>query len=128
MSKKYADVAQFLLVYIREAHPTGDWPVRVSSTIGTIDDPTSMMERRAVAESCVTDLHVDIPTVIDNMQDSIAKDYKSHPDRLYVVGKDGKIAYRSGPGPRGFKPDLMEAALIEELNKIGVTAPVANGD
>lgn len=123
LSKKYGDAAQFLLVYIREAHPTEDWPMRVSSSIESINDPTSLLERQNVAESCVADLKIDIPTVIDNMDDSIAKDYKAHPDRLYVVGKDGNIKYRSGPGPMGFKPNLMEEALIAELNKIGAAVP-----
>ena len=97
--------------------------MRVSSTIKSIDDPTSLLERQKVATSCVTDLNIDIPTVVDDMEDSIAKNYKAHPDRLYVVGKDGKVTYRSGPGPMGFKPKLMETALIQELEKIGVPAP-----
>ena len=112
-------MAQFLLVYIREAHPTENWPLQVSAAIGTIDDPTTLLERREVAESCVTDLDIDIPTIIDDMNDSIAKNYKSHPDRLYVVGKDGNISFRGGPGPGGFKPSQMETALVKELEKIG---------
>jgi hypothetical protein len=98
--------------------------MRVSSTIKSIDDPTTLLERQDVAESCVSDLKIEIPTVVDDMEDSIAKHYKAHPDRLYVVGKDGKIAYRSGPGPMGFKPTLMETALITELEKIGTDVPV----
>jgi hypothetical protein len=97
--------------------------MRVNATIKSIDDPTTLLERRDVAESCVSDLKIDIPTVVDDMEDSIAKHYKAHPDRLYIVGKDGKIAYRSGPGPMGFKPTLMETALIAELEKIGAKVP-----
>lgn len=123
MSKKYADVAQFLVVYIREAHPTEDWAIRVSKDIESIDDPTTLLERRDVAISCVTDLKIDIPTVLDDMNDSIAQNYKSHPDRLYIIGKDGKIAFHGGPGPMGFKPNTMETALIQELKKNGAKIP-----
>ena len=38
-------------------------------------------------------------------------------DRLFVIGKDGKIAYSGGPGPSGFLPHEMEAALKKELEK-----------
>mgnify|MGYP001402993569 CR=1 FL=1 len=123
MSKKYAGIAQFLVVYIREAHPTNDWPMRVSREIGFIDDPTNLTQRRDVAVSCVTDLKIDIPTVLDDMNDSIAQNYKSHPDRLYIVGKDGKIAFHGGPGPGGFRPKTLEIALIQELEKIGAKLP-----
>ena len=40
------------------------------------------------------------------------------PDRLYLVGKDGKITYAGGRGPRGFKPDELEDAIREELAKL----------
>ncbi len=123
MSKKYANVAQFLVVYIREAHPTENWPMRVSSEINFIDDPTTLGERRDVAETCVANLKIDIPTVLDGMNDATARDYKSHPDRLYIVGKDGKISFRGGPGPMGFRPQQLETALILELKKIGAQLP-----
>ena len=119
MSKKYADVAQFLVVYIKEAHPADDWPMPVSKRIKYVKDPTSIFERYQVASTCVADLNISIPCLIDDMDNTAASAYKGHPDRLYVVGKDGKIAYHGGPGPMGFKPDHMEKALRFELVKIG---------
>jgi len=123
MSKKYADHAQFILVYIREAHPTEHWPMRVSKEINFIDAPTTLGERRDIAATCVANLNIDIPTVLDDMNDTIVQQYLSHPDRLYVIGKDGIVTFRGGPGPMGFKPDQMETALLKEFTKIGVQLP-----
>lgn len=119
MYAEYGDVAQFLVVYIKEAHPADDWPMPVSKRIKYIKDPTSSFERFQVASTCIADLEISIPCVIDDMENTAAVGYKAHPDRLYVVGKDGKIAYRGGPGPTGFTPSHMENALRFELVKIG---------
>ena len=119
MSKKYADIVQFLVVYIKEAHPAEDWPMRVNKRLKYIKDPTSELERFQVATTCVSDLNISIPCLIDDMSNGTAAAYKGHPDRLYVVGKDGRIAFHGAPGPMGFKPADMEKALRFELVKIG---------
>ena len=119
MSKKYADVAQFLIIYIKESHPADNWPMRVNQRIKYIKDPTNAFERFQVATTCVSDLKISIPCLIDDMSNGTAAAYKGHPDRLYVVGKDGKIAFHGSPGPMGFKPAHMEMALRLELVKIG---------
>ncbi len=53
------------------------------------------------------------------MENTAARAYGGWPDRLYIVDKDGKIAFHGAPGPWGFKPEDMEMALIAELKKIG---------
>ena len=125
MSKTYKDAAQFLVIYIKEAHPADDWPMRVSPRLKYIQDPTTLFERFQVASTCVADLKLSIPTLIDTMEDAACAAYKGHPDRLYVVGKDGKIVFHGAPGPRGFKPLEMENALKFELAKNG-TLPQGN--
>ena len=35
-----------------------------------------------------------------------------------LIGKDGKVAYRGDPGPGGFRPDELEAAIDEELARL----------
>jgi hypothetical protein len=34
------------------------------------------------------------------------------PDRLYVIDRDGKIVYKGGRGPFGFKPGEMDQSLL----------------
>ncbi|MBI3839288.1 MAG: deiodinase, partial [Planctomycetia bacterium] len=43
--------------------------------------------------------------------DKVNQAYAAFPDRLYVVGRDGKIAFKGEIGPQGFKPREMEAAI-----------------
>ena len=43
--------------------------------------------------------------------------YSALPDRLYLIGKDGTIAYKSGRGPMGFRPDEFEVAIKEYLGE-----------
>lgn len=52
-----------------------------------------------------------MPILVDDMQDTVAKAYNARPDRLFILGADGRIAYRGARGPRGFDVDEMAAAL-----------------
>lgn len=77
--------------------------------------PTTYDERQEVAHACSVDLNLDIPTLIDDMENSTDLAYSALPDRLYLIGEDGRIAYRSGMGPMGFRPDELEAAIKDYL-------------
>jgi hypothetical protein len=52
-----------------------------------------------------------MPTVVDGIDNAVASAYGGWPDRLYLVGADGRIAFQGGEGPFGFKPDELERAL-----------------
>lgn len=131
MKEKYADVAQFFVVYIKEAHPVEYWPSFQNDRIPMVDttrvsyvkEPQSPYERLQVASVCVRDLKISIPCLIDDMENTTERAYSAHPERLYIVGKDGKIAYKGGGGPAYFKPEHMEQALRFELIRIGSIAP-----
>ena len=102
------------MIYCREAHPIdGERPDdRV-----LVEDPITTAERLAVAKNFVTTLKIEIPTLLDKLDDAVAHAYASHPDRLYLVGKDGTIAYASGKGPDGFKLDELKEAILEETGE-----------
>ena len=65
----------------------------------------------AVARKCYENLGLTFPAIIDNMDDKVEKLYAAWPDRLYIVDKKGKIVYKGGKGPGGFKPLEMAAKL-----------------
>ena len=103
---------EFFVVYIKEAHPEDDWKVKVNTAKQDyFKDPTSLDERTEIAETCVIDLKIDIPCLVDDMKNSTARAYKGWPDRLYLIGRDGNVAYRGGPGPRGFDPKALDEAI-----------------
>jgi hypothetical protein len=75
-------------------------------------------ERLQLAGKCQSTLKLQLPTVVDDMQDTVNMTYKAWPERIYVIGTDKRIAYKSGIGPFGFKPREAEQALRALLEKL----------
>jgi type I thyroxine 5'-deiodinase len=73
--------------------------------------PKNEEERAFVAGACVRKLGIKFPAVLDGFDNTVEKAYTGWPDRLYLIDGAGKIAYKSKPGPFGFKPDELKAAL-----------------
>lgn len=105
--------ADFLLVYVREAHPTDGWAMKSNDKVGvTFAQPTTFEERQAIAEQCAAKLNPSMPLLIDDINDTVGNAWSGMPARLYVIDTHGKVAYKSGRGPFGFKPEEMEQALL----------------
>lgn len=116
MFERYKDRVEFLLVYIREAHPTDGRQAPVNVREGVLHaQPKSAEEREEVANICVRKLDIRFPALLDNMENTTERDYTAHPDRLYLVDRDGKVAWKGDPGPRGFRPAELEAAIQKLL-------------
>jgi hypothetical protein len=106
----------FLLVYIREAHPEEGWIIPENRRSGiAVHEPATDDERRSVASACAVKLEVRMPVAIDGVDNAVASAYGGWPDRLYLVGSDGRIVFQGGEGPFGFKPDALEAAIVREI-------------
>jgi hypothetical protein len=80
-----------------------------------VEQTDSAEKRAANAEVCVTALKLSVPTVIDREDNRANAAYAGWPDRMYVVGPDGKVAYQGEPGPRGFKPAEVEEWLKKNV-------------
>jgi len=81
-----------------------------------VEDPRTLRERSAVAQVCLTRLDLEpMPALVDDVDDSVNDAYGAWPDRIYLIGRDGKVAYQGGPGPFMFRPDELEAAIRAEL-------------
>ena len=117
--QRYRDRVEFLLIYIREAHPADGWSAQVNPRLRYVQQPETSMQRFQVANSCVTDLQISMPCLIDSMDDATMQAYNALPDRLYLIGRDGRIAFKGGHGPFGFKPPELEAAIEAELAVLG---------
>jgi hypothetical protein len=126
---KYHDQVQFLIIYIREAHPVDGWwlggavagqflKAICSKAATDVYDPKTIEERQTVAGRCEVALQYDIQTYVDDMADTVSQAYAAMPTRLYLVGKDGRVVYAGGLGPFGFKPAELGAAIDEYLAKI----------
>ena len=118
MYKTYGQDVKFLMVYIREAHPTDGWQVAANQRDDIfIKQPSTLEQRLDVAKQMCAELHISIPGVIDGIDNKVNEAYSAWPDRLYLVSKSGKIAYKGGPGPGGFKPAELETAIKKELGR-----------
>ena len=77
-----------------------------------VEDPVSISERREVAATCMQRLDLSpMPAVVDTMDDATNRAYGAWPERLYLIGKNGRVLYQGGPGPYEFDPDQLEAAI-----------------
>lgn len=70
-----------------------------------------MAERVEVGQECMVKLALEIPAVVDEMDDAVAKAYAAMPERLYLIGRDGRVAYKGGIGPMFFRPREWEQAI-----------------
>jgi Iodothyronine deiodinase len=106
----------FYVVYIMEAHALDAWQDDDNKKDKvSIFSPKTLAERCAVEGTCATKLALRLPAVVDDMSNSTEEAYTAWPDRLYVIDFDGHVAYKSLPGPYGFKPAAMEDALKKVL-------------
>lgn len=72
-------------------------------------------ERADTANICMRKLGIKFPALIDDINNHTEEAYTGWPDRLYLIDAEGRIAYKSRPGPFGFKPDELATALAQQL-------------
>lgn len=107
------------MVYIREAHAIDSRSPMGGDGAPIVEDPITLLERREVAKTCMAKLELEgIPALVDDLDDTVNDTYEAWPDRLFLVGKDGRIAYKGGRGPFGFDPEELADAIEKELEKI----------
>ena len=109
----YKDRATFVMVYVREAHPTDGWSMESNDHVGiSLSQPRTYDERVAVAQTCGKSLGLGFPMLVDTIDDAVGAQYSGMPSRLYLIDHDRKVAYKSGRGPFGFKPAELEHSLV----------------
>jgi hypothetical protein len=117
LAERFRSDVHFLTVYIREAHPEEGWILPENRRSGlAVHEPRTDAERQEVALSCAVGLRMRMPMVIDGADNAVASTYGGWPDRLYLVGLDGRIAYQGGTGPFGFKPDELADKIEQYLD------------
>ena len=104
----------FYAVYIQEAHPSDIW--QMESNIRdqvVLASPKDEAERATVAGACVRKLGIRFPAVLDEFGNSTENAYTGWPERSYLIDQNGHVAYKSKPGPFGFKAQELAAALAK---------------
>jgi type I thyroxine 5'-deiodinase len=75
--------------------------------------PKTEEDRALIAGACVRKLGIEFPAVLDAFGNSTEKAYTGWPDRIYLIDSQGRVAYKSKPGPFGFKPEELAIALSQ---------------
>src|SRR6266705_3209630 len=110
------DVQAFFVVYVQEAHPTDGWQTDSNVAEGILfRQHQSYEEREAIATTCSLDLHLSMPVLVEEMDNAIDEAYGAAPERLYLVGADGRVAYHGGAGPHFFDFDTWEQAIAASV-------------
>lgn len=121
--EKHSENVEFLSIYIREAHPKDGWwlgggiaglvmKFYAAKAATDVYDPKTLQERRRIADRCETALRYGIPTLVDDMDDSVNRAYAAMPTRIYLIGKAGVVVYAGGLGPWGFRPEELKEAIL----------------
>ncbi|XP_071546306.1 type I iodothyronine deiodinase-like [Panulirus ornatus] len=107
VNEDFSRVADFVTVYIAEAHPTDGWAIEGNVEIA---NHKNLEERFAAAQRMIEMEPVDCPVLVDLLTDEANKAYGGMPERLYIV-QDGVIVYKGNQGPFGYKLREVEEWL-----------------
>lgn len=100
-------------VYIREAHPADGWKMIGNDRVGvTLNQPKTDEARNQAASKCCQALDMAMPLLVDTIDDKVNRAYSGFPDRLYLIDRQGKVAYKGGRGPFAYKPRQLEQSLL----------------
>jgi type I thyroxine 5'-deiodinase len=114
--ERFSDRAEFLTIYIKEAHPEDEWQMTINEDQGVCyKQPKTLPERVAIAKDFAQRFDYKIPMVVDPMENPAEEAYAGWPERLYVIDESGTVAYKGRQGPFGFDPDELEAWLDARL-------------
>jgi hypothetical protein len=122
--ERYRDQCAFFFVYVREAHPEDGWVLTENRRADVaVVDPSTEGDRVDVATVCAARYAIRMPIIVDGVDDDVTRAYGAWPERLYLVGEDGRVAYQGPPGPYGFDPSELEAALESYVALASPTLP-----
>ena len=122
MYESYQDRVAFYVVYIQEAHPIDLWQLpsnvkdRVLFASAQTDD-----ERTSTALACVRKLGIRIPAVLDPIDNRTERAYTAWPDRIFLIDRNGRVAFKSAPGPYGFSTRDLARSLEQITGATGRT-------
>jgi Iodothyronine deiodinase len=120
----YKDHADFLTVYVREAHPTDEWQMKSNVK----DDvcyaqPKTLEQRVLIANDFTKRFKFPLPFGIDDMSNAANDAYAAWPERIYIIDESGHIAYRGGIGPFNYKPQEAREWLSARYGAVKHEAP-----
>ena len=109
MYQHYKDIAEFRIVYIKEAHAVDSHRAVSYAIEEGINQPKTYTDRCLIAEMLVQTGTLTIPMIIDTIDDRVNGLYQGLPSRVFLVRSDGILGVAAERGPWGFPPALEQA-------------------
>ena len=78
--------------------------------------PKDESERFNVAGTCVRKLGIKFPALVDGFDNRVETAYTGWPDRLNLIAPGGRVLFKSKPGPFGFHPNDLAAAIQKAVD------------
>jgi len=107
IARDFADIADFITIYIREAHPADGWALG-GNKYNFIQQ--NSLEERIEAAKVLQEYDFPCPILVDLMDDQNSQLYASLPERLYII-YNSVVEYMGVVGPRNYKPDEVKVWL-----------------
>ena len=104
----YADVADFLTIYIEEAHPKDGWVVK--NNISIVQH--KLLKDRIAAAEVLMQHNSKSTVVVDSMNNDACFAYGGRPERLCIV-HEGRVVYDGERGPQGYHLNEVKDWLIQ---------------
>lgn len=116
MHDQFHERASFYIVYIAEAHAVDEWQLGSNEIDGIrLKQHSHFDERLAAAQLSAQELRLEMPTLVDSMDNAASKLFAAWPERIYIINKGGEVYYRGGYGPYDFDPAEARSSLVELL-------------
>ncbi len=115
----YKERADFLTVYVREAHPTDEWQMKSNVKEDVCyAQPRNLEQRVAIATDFIKRFHYPLPLGVDDVNNGANDVYAAWPERIYIIDETGHIAYRGGIGPFHYHPEEARAWLAARFGPV----------
>ena len=115
----YKEHADFLTVYVREAHPTDEWQMKSNVKEDVCyAQPKTLAQRVAIANDFIKRFNYPMEFGIDDINDAADSAYSAWPERLYIIDEKGHMAYCGGMGPFKYDPKEVRAWLAARYGEV----------
>jgi len=127
----YKDHADFLTIYVREAHPTDEWQMKSNAKDKDnvcYAQPKTLAQRVAIATDFTQRFNYPLPFGIDQMSNAANDAYAAWPERLYIIDERGRVAYKGGNGPFKYNPQEVRDWLAARYGQVKHTETATSSD
>jgi hypothetical protein len=117
----YKDHADFLTIYVREAHPLDEWQMKSNEKDRDnvcYAQPKTLEQRVAIANDFTQRYKYSVPFGIDEMNNAANDAYAAWPERLYIIDEQGRISYKGGNGPFHYDPKEVRSWLAQRYGEV----------